>query len=132
MWPQARPAHGHTSIGRSAGQFLILAGLAILLAGVLPFVCWGSSADPGHAHALPHFVFAAPTLHAAMDVHPASHAAPEATGGARPALLLLTLVGVALAGEWRCPTLHRWRAVRRRPHPSARQRWLPVPTPPPR
>ncbi len=29
---------------------------------VLPFICWGAAATPGHPHALPHFVFAAPRM----------------------------------------------------------------------
>lgn len=35
-------------------------GLAGLFAAVLPFICWGAQANPGHPHAGPHFVFAAP------------------------------------------------------------------------
>ena len=40
-------------------QYLHL-GMAALFAFVLPFICWGALATPGHAHAGPHFVFAAP------------------------------------------------------------------------
>lgn len=29
---------------------------------VLPFICWGAVATPGHPHARPHFVFTAPEL----------------------------------------------------------------------
>ena len=35
-------------------------GMAGLFAFVLPFICWGVMATPGHPHAGPHFVFAAP------------------------------------------------------------------------
>ena len=38
---------------------LLLVGL---YAFVLPFVCWGAQAAPGHPHALPHFVFAEPVM----------------------------------------------------------------------
>lgn len=32
----------------------------LYLALVLPFICWGALANPGHPHAGAHFVFAAP------------------------------------------------------------------------
>lgn len=35
-------------------------GMAGLFAFALPFICWGVTATPGHPHAGPHFVFAAP------------------------------------------------------------------------
>ncbi len=37
---------------------LFLAGIFAL---VLPFICWGAEATPGHPHARAHFVFLAPT-----------------------------------------------------------------------
>lgn len=41
-------------------QRLILVGYAALLMFVLPFICWGAWAEPGHPHGSPHFVFATP------------------------------------------------------------------------
>jgi hypothetical protein len=35
---------------------------ACFFAFVLPFICWGAVATPGHPHARPHFVFVAPEL----------------------------------------------------------------------
>jgi hypothetical protein len=32
-----------------------------LYAFVLPFICWGAQATPGHSHASPHFVFVEPS-----------------------------------------------------------------------
>lgn len=34
-----------------------------LYAFVLPFICWGAQATPGHPHARPHFVFVDPPGH---------------------------------------------------------------------
>jgi hypothetical protein len=50
--------------GRRWLQFLHLF-YAALFALVLPFICWGAQATPGHPHAMAHFVFAAPPLKAA-------------------------------------------------------------------
>jgi hypothetical protein len=36
------------------------------LALLLPFICWGTQATPGHPHAIPHFVFAEPTRSTVM------------------------------------------------------------------
>ena len=136
MWRNERAARGRTWFGPYAGQRWILAGFVVLLGGVLPFVCWGNSADPAHPHQVPHFVFGAPVMHVHTGMsapHPATTSgAPEATGVAHPAMLLLTLLGVALSAGWHWPSPGRCRAVYR-PHtfqPFARG--LPVPTPPPR
>jgi hypothetical protein len=40
--------------------YLFYAGL---YAFVLPLICWGAEATPGHPHARAHFVFVAPVLH---------------------------------------------------------------------
>ena len=36
---------------------------SLLLGLVLPFICWGTLATPGHPHQMPHFVFVMPLLH---------------------------------------------------------------------
>ncbi len=38
-----------------------------LFAFVLPLICWGAQATPGHPHARAHFVFANPPMHAHDD-----------------------------------------------------------------
>ena len=48
-------------------QRLILAGYVALLTFVMPFICWGAWAEPGHPHGSPHFVFATPALAGASD-----------------------------------------------------------------
>jgi len=39
-----------------------------LYAFVLPFICWGAQATPGHPHARPHFVFVDPPGHSHLAV----------------------------------------------------------------
>ncbi len=40
------------------------------LAVVMPFICWGAWAEPGHPHGSPHFVFATPVFAEASDSGP--------------------------------------------------------------
>lgn len=51
---------------RNRKRALFLRALQIFFAGlyafVLPFICWGAQATPGHPHARAHFVFVEPTL----------------------------------------------------------------------
>ena len=76
----------------------------MLLGGVLPFLCWGSSADPAHPHVLPHFVFSEPVTHVHIGVTLPHDDTPEApAGAAHPATLLLALLGVALGAAWHWP-----------------------------
>lgn len=42
------------------GQQCILAFYAVFFACVLPFLCWGGVATPGHPHKHAHFVFSVP------------------------------------------------------------------------
>lgn len=40
-----------------------------VFAFVLPLICWGALATPGHPHGLPHFVFLAPQSNADAAAH---------------------------------------------------------------
>lgn len=81
------------------------AGLNFFFAGlfglVLPFICWGVQAAPGHPHARAHFVFLAPEGHAPDSApHTHDHGAAELPPGkAAPSLLaaflLLLVVQIA-------------------------------------
>ena len=100
-----------------------------LFAFVLPLICWGAQATPGHPHARAHFVFVVPPLQANAALPPpvdadlatsdvshhnspdsartAHHAAQEAAekpvGRSVPSMLgfsLLLLIGLAVAGIW--------------------------------
>jgi hypothetical protein len=51
-----------------AGRFVLVSLYVAYLALVLPFICWGATAQPGHPHRRPHFVFAAPAITPAASV----------------------------------------------------------------
>lgn len=67
-----------------------LPGLHVTLIGifafVMPFVCWGAEAMPGHGHARAHFVFLPPTLHAQAPVRTPATAAQTLVQAAAHAL----------------------------------------------
>lgn len=66
---------------------------------VLPFICWGAEATPGHAHLRAHFVFLPPPAHSANVIG-------QEVGGARD---LLHATATALAsglGELCATPLH--------------------------
>ena len=77
---------------------LFFAGLFGL---VLPFLCWGAQATPGHPHARAHFVFLAPEEHA-HDSVPHDHGVAELPPGkATPSLLaIFMLLLIVLAAAW--------------------------------
>ena len=50
--------------------------LAALFGLILPFICWGAEATPGHPHLRAHFVFASPT-HVAANPLPAARTAQD-------------------------------------------------------
>lgn len=109
-------ATGLPTIHRGRHQFLKALHLfyAGLFALVLPLICWGAQATPGHPHARAHFVFVDPPLvgdgrtnaaelspHMAGAAHHAHQQPPPASklpaGRSTPAMLgitLLTLVGM--------------------------------------
>lgn len=113
----------------------------VFLGAILPFVCWGAWAEPGHAHAGPHFVFATP--------RPAEHAVPEhavpghdghhapehadgVAGQARPSSTLVIASLLLLLGA--LPLLLRPMVTQARLHtaPGPRTHHPRIPTPPPR
>ncbi len=57
-----RNAQSHLSSALPIGQQLLLLFYVALFALLLPFICWGALAEPGHPHRTPHFVFADPML----------------------------------------------------------------------
>ena len=74
--------------GISAGlSFYARCSYAFLLAFVFPFICWGESAQAGHPHLRPHFVFAQPAMARPVTDRPAVD---------RPALVHTALVHTAL------------------------------------
>jgi hypothetical protein len=61
-WTDSRERRHRTGRQIPKWQRLILVGYAALLTFVLPFICWGAWAEPGHPHGSPHFVFATPVI----------------------------------------------------------------------
>lgn len=121
-----------------AKTFVRLFGPAyILLIGlVMPFICWGAWAHPGHPHPGPHFVFTAPPA-ANIAEHDApgdegSHHAPEPVGQSTPdttVITLLLVVAWGLALAWQSPREMSDSFLRL---VGAPQYSLSVPSPPPR
>lgn len=77
----------HRQGARRAIAIRLMSGLlALYWAVVLPFICWGAWATPGHPHSSPHFVFFEP-LHTANQPAPATHTHTESARNApQPAL----------------------------------------------
>ena len=72
---------------------------AIFLAIVLPFVCWGEVAEPGHAHEASHFVFAIDSeieMGAVDLTHHNSDEHDTTISGQSTAETLMTLVGLSI------------------------------------
>ncbi len=70
---------------------------------VLPFICWGAQATPGHPHARAHFVFLAPEEHAhngAPHAHDHGDAALPSGKATPPLLAISILLLVVLAAAW--------------------------------
>jgi hypothetical protein len=110
------------------GQRCLLWGYTLLFAFLLPFICWGALAAPGHPHRTPHFVFADPAFNPATqsgkvitaDQHSGAHPVTESTtesttepgaichllpkgsvaGRAAPTLLLFSILLLLLTEMW--------------------------------
>lgn len=129
------------------------AAYSVLFALVLPLICWGAYAAPGHPHRTPHFVFVDPLLvaehtqHAAtMTVHTANiHTSTphtEATNAEKPeqhpvgqatlSLMLFSIMTFVALGLWALTLVEqRYRVLLHRP-PFAKSITLPILLPPPR
>lgn len=132
----ARPAQPRTQPPHTPW---ILGSIAFLWCFVLPFICWGAWAAPGHAHSGPHIVFAPPpqpSHHPPISLAPAGQATAvsheQPTGAARPDSLILSLLLLVLLRLWQIP--HPRRHTQPAPPRSlgAQPIWPTVPTPPPR
>jgi hypothetical protein len=108
----------------------------LFLGAILPFVCWGAWAEPGHAHAGPHFVFATPRpaehVLPGHDAHHAPESADSVAGQARPSSTLVIASLLLLLGA--VPPLLRPVVTRARLHTplGPRTHHPRIPTPPPR
>jgi hypothetical protein len=130
------------------GLHLFYAGL---FAFVLPFICWGAQATPGHPHARAHFVFVDPPMSVMLEsitgTKPAAHGAHTPDDGSTPLptpvqlpagrsvpsalmITLLLLVGTLIAvlpPKSDGPGFFTWFSI-----PDAAPFYALIPTPPPR
>lgn len=60
-------------------QRLVLGGYSALFGLLLPLICWGAAAEPGHPHRYPHFVFAEPQHTPVAQPQAESHTARHET-----------------------------------------------------
>ncbi|MCC6456864.1 MAG: hypothetical protein IT328_18050 [Caldilineaceae bacterium] len=69
----------HADFAKSSLYKFLAATYTILLGFVLPFICWGALATPGHPHRMAHFVFMTPPMHAEVVVkdHKIDHSADQ-------------------------------------------------------
>lgn len=58
----------HAYFAKSSLYKFLAATYTILLGFVLPFICWGTLATPGHPHGMAHFVFMTPPMRAEVVV----------------------------------------------------------------
>jgi len=124
-------------------QHVIAWSYAVIFGGVLPFICWGAWAQPGHPHSRPHLVFAMPEMAAPAEdaaighAHADDHAHHDSHSGAPqshsfPDLLLLLLI-LGLSPDrtgYRYRTRHEARSLSE--FLAVAERAPQVPTPPPR
>ena len=121
---------------------MVAAAYAVFLGTVLPFICWGAWAEPGHPHGGPHFVFAdPPATHVHTHTVPGPHAhanpvadtgADDVAGQAHPdsTLVMASMLMLIASAVW----LMRPRITRMdlTPAPTRRDYRPRIPTPPPR
>lgn len=129
-----------------------------LLAFVLPFICWGAQATPGHPHPVAHFVFFKPPQAAAMvvtgldaasylatfgrvdlcssgstgDFHHRVGETPQLPAGRSAPTLIISLLLLVLASAFLLPSMPPRFSCIVWNVPPPRSLTLAVPTPPPR
>ena len=82
----------------------LLVFYAILLGLVMPFICWGAYAQPGHPHARPHLVFMDPV----MDMSAAQEARTKPSSATKMDMALDMPMGqpMAAATDGQSPPSH--------------------------
>lgn len=70
---------GHPTAPLPIWQRLVLGSYSALFGLLLPLICWGATAEPGHPHRYPHFVFAEPQHNPVAQPQAESHAAMHET-----------------------------------------------------
>lgn len=68
----------------SVCQRALLVGYSVIFGFVLPLICWGAYAVPGHPHRMPHFVFDIPAVQPTHSVSPAAPVAQNSVAATPP------------------------------------------------
>ena len=126
----------------------LLAAYSFVFALVLPLICWGAYAAPGHPHRTPHFVFvtsvAGDVSAATPDAHhhhnatdlPAQTGEPataeQPKGRATLSLMIFSVLTIVLFGAWVFFRVDRRFEIPLYLPPFAKSIMLPIPLPPPR
>ena len=154
LYPAELGFHRHRNEGKlREWRRLVLLAYVALLAFVMPFICWGAWAEPGHLHGSPHFVFATPpgpgdaistivwSLQSYCGTPPSDAPAAGSGGEADPAAvagqslpdttLMVTLLLILLVGWLQLEDLRQY-AERVKQVCAATPFASLVPTPPPR
>lgn len=119
---------------------------SVLFALVLPLICWGAYASPGHPHRIPHFVFVPPVVAGSGPAAPAAHHRHDASstqmdgsatqdqpkGRASLSLMLFSILTFVVLGAWSLARLDRRYGMLLHLPPFARSVTLPILLPPPR
>ena len=126
----------------------LLAAYSFVFALVLPLICWGAYAAPGHPHRTPHFVFvtsvAGDVSAATPDAHhhhnatdlPAQTGEPataeQPKGRATLSLMIFSVLTIVIFGAWVFFRIDRHFEIPLYLPPFAKSITLPIPLPPPR
>lgn len=55
-------SRGYPAARSITWQQWVVCAYVLIFGAILPFICWGAWAQPGHPHSRPHFVFLMPEL----------------------------------------------------------------------
>ncbi len=144
------PLSGHSNPPGNRSLHPLQTGLLLFFSGlftfVLPFICWGALAQPGHPHRIPHFVFALPDPPPSLSSYQSicsvpvgvaptgqeGKAAPEPAGQSLPSATVMAVLLAVLLSAWRF-ILDLGLFARRFWQHLERPHFVPqVPSPPPR
>lgn len=122
-----------------------------LFALVMPFICLGAFAEPGHPHRFPHFVFVEPVVttqlrqpqqpkptqqeHVGHTQHHASEtqkAGKQPVGQATSSLILFSIFTFSIVGAWMFSPINRRHFVPFSPQAFSKSIALAILLPPPR
>lgn len=149
MHSHPSPCQWSKDRGQLSGWQRALFGLyCVIFAFVLPLICWGAYATPGHPHRVPHFVFSTPLTGDPNPLEPSPHhqhggtdpidrqdgaVTPEQPKGqASLSLLLFSILILVFLAAWTLARIDQPSAAVLFLAPRAKLMALPILLPPPR